>query len=193
MWSTVGLWLLQLCGRKIVCYVALSTLSYERITQFPACPPFVFLRNEEKRFTNILHSLVAWSSGRIIILSTNATTFSKWFVPLINGFCLRCFLAKFVRNNRLTSVAVGFARNATHTSLFPRLWTTLFWYTTAAHHPAVIPGTSIQVVQNVKLWKRCVKNCVLISLLVCSEQIFKFVYLILSHSVEHKLSNTRKI
>jgi hypothetical protein len=82
-WASTPAAVRNLCGRKD---------GLLRSTQFPACPPFVFLRNEEKRFTNILHSLVAWPSGRIVLLNTDATSFSKWFVPLINGFCLRCFL-----------------------------------------------------------------------------------------------------
>jgi hypothetical protein len=56
---------------------------------------------------NTLHSLVTWSSDRILPLSTNATSFSKLFVSLVNGFFHRCFL----RNHRWTNVTEWFCSN----------------------------------------------------------------------------------
>jgi hypothetical protein len=66
-----------------------------------------FLPTTEKRRMNTLHSLVTWLSDRILPLSTNATSFSKWFVSLVNGFFHRSFL----RNHRWTNVAEWFCSN----------------------------------------------------------------------------------
>jgi hypothetical protein len=61
-------------------------------THFPHCPPFEFLRTREKRRTNTVHSLVTWSSARILLLRKNVTSFSKWFVQLVYGFYHSCLL-----------------------------------------------------------------------------------------------------
>jgi hypothetical protein len=62
------------------------------ITHFPPCLLCGFLRTTEKRQTNTLHSLVTWSSAWIRLLhSVNATSFSRWLMPLVNGFSCRRF------------------------------------------------------------------------------------------------------
>jgi hypothetical protein len=58
-----------------IAYAALSTLSCMRdTTKFIACPP---CEEAEKRRNNTFHGLVTWLSAQILLLSTNATSFSK--------------------------------------------------------------------------------------------------------------------
>lgn len=65
---------------KTVAEIAPSTLSCDDITQCLANPSCRFLRTAGKRRKNTFHSLVTRLSAPIIILSSNAVTFSIWHV-----------------------------------------------------------------------------------------------------------------
>jgi hypothetical protein len=150
-------------------YVTLSTLSCERHHVVLCCTALWVSATTEKRSANTPHSLFTWSSAQILLLSTNATSFSIWFVPLVNGFSCYHTLS-FYHNSYETTVESmslnGFVRTATHTSPFPRQEGTPFWWTTAAHQPVVKTGTTLQVAPNLKCWRTLCKNRVVISLSV---------------------------